>query len=1453
MALRLLASPGKNKLPLLKDDLDPIGVKKDVVPDLLKSIKPPDVSPVAAVDVDQPEQRLNLLGKTLTASPVSAGIDALANIVSGTTDVQKAEDLKMQQMANITKLVNRLKSTKENIPPIADFLKRPFTPAEEGGRMNTFVDFADMLTEGPFAILGKAFAPAVGGITSAIHGPKESLPAIIESAMKGIVDPEKAPRLFKALDKPLTEFERGGKTKIGSVARLIPRATGEAMEIVALSYMLGIPGATKRAIKGRVKSIKKSGALKDIDAGLAKIDPAKVMETVDKQGLFPRRFTQKEKMQSTLDFLEAERGKLLANKDVVAAFEKKQPAFKSPTEKLKSKAGELFPEKGKPKGKKPAPKKITDPARIQEIKNRIAEGEMLLRSGKKVSGEKMSPEELESVKQSVESAKAKIGETISPAKPIKGEAIKVFAGTPGKEIKTDKPFFVSENLEVAEHYAGRSKEDFLGVEGKGTIQEFNIDPSAKIKTIKAEDYMAMLHGPKWKKLWEDDLLDEKSVKETQDVNKKIIDEAKETGFDVVKIEGNYEATPMRDFDSNQYIILNDEVISGKPKGIDAQAETEIKQFVEKKTKLSDDVVRHLKVKANADKLGEKLAKEIPPRKYKTIIESEVRIRKVSPPVTVKTTERTGLKEKLRKEAAVARKGFAAGKKKGLVDEKTRAKEVLDKKKGREKLSEEIKTMLKYVKDVPTKNLPVEYKDAIEDIKLSIDFDNARLSKIIKKTKIVKDFERPSDVTEINAGDMSVRNLREVFETVQMIQHEGSIGNKLLTVEEGKNFEETVTKGVASIDKSGGITKIPNIEKVEGWLDKSKELKSKFIAENRRPEALIDSFDKYKPDGTNFNAMFRPLNDSINQKLENIEETTTKIAKIFKNVNIAAALGKRMKVKGIKRPITRDEMIFIYANSFNDINIEHLKNSGITEETFNDVAKKLPIEEREAVHDLFKFYDKDQYERIDKVYSALKGIHLPKEENYFPIQTLENIGDLEAIEMDIQNRNEFLRSGVPTGFTKERTGGKKAFKNFSFFKTVYKNLNQVEHYVSHAKGIRDASKYLRNSTVKESILRNYGQPVYDVLDRWVQDVARGRGRNDGEFLDDVAIALRGNFVMYALGANLSTVLKQPASFIQGAEYIGKMESIASLGKFAQHPIETMRFVEGKSTQMKHRAFTQERELQEILAGRGIAKRFNQRDLKELKQMIREGSMRPIMWADKMTVTILWDAAYHKTLGETGSEKAAIDFADKAIRRTQPQSRIVDLPDMFRSTQFKKMLTVFKNQPNQNFNLNYDAYKKYKQSNKDGASLRKFTSEIMFYLVASGLFFSVLSRKRLPKDWKEVALSLTNQVFGGLPIIGDLLRRVEYPWGSANMIDGAVDEATKIITSKKAGTKLKHAGRLLGQTLGAPGYVAVERAITRESLQTKIVGGERKKEKKTSGLRLLGGKKKSGGKSKLRLLQ
>ena len=109
---------------------------------------------------------------------------------------------------------------------------------------------------------------------------------------------------------------------------------------------------------------------------------------------------------------------------------------------------------------------------------------------------------------------------------------------------------------------------------------------------------------------------------------------------------------------------------------------------------------------------------------------------------------------------------------------------------------------------------------------------------------------------------------------------------------------------------------------------------------------------------------------------------------------------------------------------------------------------------------------------------------------------------------------------------------------------------------------------------------------------------------------------------------------------------------------------------------------------------------------------------------------------------------------------------------------------------------------------------------YYWMFSGLLFGAISRKRFQENTGEVATDLAQQTVGGLIGLGQFVSKIKYPWGSSDLINSVMDDAVRIGTSKELPVKAKYIGRTLGKGLGITGYTAVERAITRESLGTKL---------------------------------
>ena len=856
--------------------------------------------------------------------------------------------------------------------------------------------------------------------------------------------------------------------------------------------------------------------------------------------------------------------------------------------------------------------------------------------------------------------------------------------------------------------------------------------------------------------------------------------------------------------------------------------------------------------AERDKSVARIIRAVEKRLGKSITVSGKRIMdKIKAPRNkIEIREDEALKIKLRAVEKAARKGEKAGVKK----ERVRIYDIIKNKKARKAEFDLVEKMFDFIDKVPVSGIPLEYADVIDEIKESIGFYKEGNKKATSAKNILSrgkasglDPDISSDVTElekINAADMDVNDLIEVYDLIQQIYHSGLHQNKFLIANKMANFLDTVKVGVDNIEKFGkNISSISTIESTpKGHSKWNKELLQKYFAEHRRPEAMFEEFDGFSEDA-NYNTMFVPMNEASLKKERNLNIAKERLSSIFSEVDIFNIVHKKEKITGIKRELFRDELLCIYAHSFHPQNRSHLKGSGITDEMIAEVEGKLTVEEKKVVNDVIEYFS-ELYDSIDPVYSELKGKHLAKVVGvYFPIQNLADVGDVEQIELQIAGFNEFLRTGVASSFTKAREiHSEKAYKQFSFMNTVFRHINQVEHYKAFALPLRDASKYLKHPSVRGAIINNYGQPTYDVLNTWLENIARGRDKHLGSFWDDVVMAIRTNYVVAVLGGNLSTVIKQPVSFSQGMGYIGKRAALNGLAEFMLDPEKAIRFSQEKSTQMKHRAFAQERELQDIMRGRSLESIFGQnpklfdyfkdpQKIVLLKQFIREGSMKPILWSDRVTVTALWIGEYRKQMNIPGiSESAAIASADKAIRRTQPQSGLVHLPAIFQADPVRKLFTLFKNQPNQNFNLIYDSVAKYGKNKKDFKATAELANKLIMYWILSSFIYGMASRKRLPDDKKEIALDLTQGMIGGMVGLSNIYDKVVYPWGSDNMLGALYNDAAKIINTKDDEKRLMSGVDLIAKVIGVPAYFPVKRFFTRESLKTRLFGGERRKKRK-----------------------
>lgn len=731
---------------------------------------------------------------------------------------------------------------------------------------------------------------------------------------------------------------------------------------------------------------------------------------------------------------------------------------------------------------------------------------------------------------------------------------------------------------------------------------------------------------------------------------------------------------------------------------------------------------------------------------------------------------------------------------------------------------------KLFKKQPTESLPLQYKDQIDEIMAKID-PRQRASSTKKKIESLRSFvaRMEAEGEDVNIpeyklsllekkslDEFDTEELKALQETLEQLVHQGRLYNKLLTGQKDKEFAQVAKSIVSDILKGKELNADSSFIKAirehnKSLKDASLEKVKDFIYANLRPELMINLLGKYPTE-----VIFKPLVKADTSEVSEGEAHTKKLWDIHKAIDVPKAYVKKFDV-GKYKGVTKNNALFIYANSLNEGQLRHLMASGLTEEDIQLFSNSLTPEERQAVENLWKYYDSEQWPRLDKVYSEINGAHINKEDNYFPIMNLEEVSESYTKELQNEMLKRFhLRQASPTkGFTKERVASAKAFSNFDYFGTVVRNHEQVEHYIAFAEAVRDANKVLRNPEIRQAIIQKSGKEYLKILDVWLKDTAYGGSQHINNMLDKFSLFFTRNYVTSVLGYNLISASKSLVSFMTGVDKIGEAETIRAIGKFMQNPVKLTQFVYSKSEMMKHRDFTQEKEFKSIMAGReaylGQAK---------LWQKFKEWSSIPMMLSDKVTVIPLWCAAYQDVLDKgniltnPNLEQEAIEAADTLIRRTQPMGRALHLPDTFRGGAFQNAYTLFTNQINQNFNREYEQTTAF--LNKD-IKQKEWLKTQLYLVVLSGLMIGMIARRRFPK-WKELIYDSISQLSGGVFLLGNISDAILMSLLTKQKGDigksltpksfGALSELGQALTSRTGKGRMKHAISAAGALTGFP---------------------------------------------------
>lgn len=850
--------------------------------------------------------------------------------------------------------------------------------------------------------------------------------------------------------------------------------------------------------------------------------------------------------------------------------------------------------------------------------------------------------------------------------------------------------------------------------------------------------------------------------------------------------------------------------------------TALERLVKKGYRELARVMRRREIEAA--KMVSKIGKFLSTPMAKSKIKAQIRIATGQMQVNDVINEDQALKRMMQREQAASAEGYRAGRNEGVAKLKQHQAEIRERKRNREIAQEEVKALLKDLKHVAEhpEHMPIEYQDSVKEWMDPMDLkkrSNKTLAERDSRRKFIERMEAegqevniPQDVLDqlekVTVNELTVDGLREVHEAVMRLYTLGKLKNKMLRAKIKESFDATVQMGAATIAGGEGITPDSNIvqmmkENNKGMARRSADSLKAFVYEHIRPEVIFQMLDGWTK-GTNTQVVWDTLFNAWIEKLESSEKTIAKIKKILEPLDQTHKTYTK-KYKVLELEMTKDMMYKAYALSFNEMGLEKLANTGLSEKHLMSIDRILTVEEKDAIHNLMKYYADEQWAALDKVAVDMTGVHMGKEDFYFPLVDLESkSGMLADIEDQILKRSSAKVASVAAGMTKGRVSHKGGFKKMSFFGDVLKNWEQVEHYKAFAPAIRDARKYLGSQDVRTAIEQKYGHELMDIIDKWLKDVAYGGDQQLLSAGDKWIQGLRTNFVKSVLSLNLLSPLRQGLGILPGVHFVGQTAITKGILKYLSNPIKYWKMLDDKFVMLRQRAFTSEREMKEMIAMRSPEKRLEHTT--GAAQLIEYG-MYPLVYADKVICHMIALSAYDKTISEGGSEEAAVAFANEAIRRTQNMGELMFLADAFRGDFWHKLMTTFRNENNQNFNLQLENLMKTKAGEQGWL---KFIHGVALLLVVPGLLYGMSQRKRWQDNAGEVLNDLAGQALGGMMYLTELM-----PLGKGqrdmNPITNMGQAIKTAFYSKKPIVKIDNAMKAIAAARGIP-YMGIKRLFT-----------------------------------------
>ena len=481
-----------------------------------------------------------------------------------------------------------------------------------------------------------------------------------------------------------------------------------------------------------------------------------------------------------------------------------------------------------------------------------------------------------------------------------------------------------------------------------------------------------------------------------------------------------------------------------------------------------------------------------------------------------------------------------------------------------------------------------------------------------------------------------------------------------------------------------------------------------------------------------------------------------------------------------------------------------------ESTIEQIEKQLPKKVLDwAKWQLYEFYPM-YYGRVNETFRRRFYVNMPMNPMYSPIS--RRVGAKADEGDDTLNKSKSPFGSVNTaGSLKSRVSNKEELAWIDGDTTLMKHITEMEHFIHYTDVMRELRSIFMSREISRSIRDFHGDNISRVLNRFLDDIARGGV--DRALQLDVIDKIRANFSRGVIGANPVVFVKQLASI---PAYIADIPASFWTKEFLKiaNPIEFRKMVKviGESEVLKMRygkGF--DRDMMTALS-----------NIKPGKMITGENFFNNAMYAltklgDKQAIYLggypVYKYYYKQAIKDGKSVKDAKAFAmkkfEQATLRSQQAGDIEDLSQVQRMGTFAKLFTMFMTSPNQYYRMVAGGYRNlyYKRGSKTENLRKIFVGQILlpslFSFISSGFEF----------DEKEQLTSIFLFPLSGMLFIGQgfeyLIRSAladkVYPMGTVPVLDPFENFGRAFQLAKKEKIDSKTAFKMMNEFLEGAGKV------------------------------------------------